>query len=201
MAHSDVQKTGFPPDTNALYGYRYVKAHDGGGQARFEPISEQVGVAQSIFERIGRERCMLGEVCRRLQRDGKLTATGKRVWSRQNGYSTESRVSGDCGLRKDAYDAANKEISATSAPRDANEPRRSKSAIAVDQPEWRLIPARAIIGKPLFAAAQEQLCENRTRVRLGLRRPGHLPSGTDLLCSVDMRSTARRLAREGEATA
>src|SRR5215831_12420004 len=69
--------------SNAPYGYRYVTVRDGGGQARFEPIPEQADVVRNIFEWIGRERCTLGEVCRRLQGAGKPTATGKRLWSRQ----------------------------------------------------------------------------------------------------------------------
>jgi site-specific DNA recombinase len=39
------------------------------------------------------------------------------------------------------------------------------------------MPAPAIIDKALFKATQEQLHENRTRARLGLRRPGHLLQG------------------------
>jgi site-specific DNA recombinase len=57
------------------------------------------------------------------------------------------------------------------------EPRRAKVAIAVDQSDWVLMPAPALIDKALFAAPQEQLRENRTRARLGLRRPGHLLQG------------------------
>lgn len=37
--------------------------------------------------------------------------------------------------------------------------------------------APAIVDKAVFTAAQEQLRENRTRARLGLRRPGHLLQG------------------------
>jgi site-specific DNA recombinase len=39
------------------------------------------------------------------------------------------------------------------------------------------MPVSAIIDKSLFAAAQEQLRENRTRARVGLRRPGYLLRG------------------------
>lgn len=61
--------------SNAPFGYRYLTVRDGGGQARFEPIPEQAEVVRNIFEWIGRERCTLAEVCRRLQSAGKLTAT------------------------------------------------------------------------------------------------------------------------------
>jgi site-specific DNA recombinase len=69
--------------SNAGYGYRYINVHDGGGQARFELIPDQADVVKDIFTWVGRDRCTLGEVCRRLQITGKLTAKGKRVWSRQ----------------------------------------------------------------------------------------------------------------------
>jgi hypothetical protein len=52
------------------------------------------------------------------------------------------------------------------------EPRVSNSVVAVEQKEWVLIPAPLIVEKALFNAAQEQLRENRTRARLGLRRLG-----------------------------
>ncbi|MGO9009498.1 MAG: recombinase family protein [Bryobacteraceae bacterium] len=56
--------------------------HDRGGQARFEPVSDQVEVVRDIFTRVGQERCSLGEVCR-LPGADRLTATGKHIWSRQ----------------------------------------------------------------------------------------------------------------------
>jgi hypothetical protein len=39
------------------------------------------------------------------------------------------------------------------------------------------MPAPAIVDKAMFDAAQEQLRENRTRARLGIRRAGHLLQG------------------------
>jgi site-specific DNA recombinase len=69
--------------SHAPFGYRYITVHDGGGEARFETIPEQAAVVKDIFEWVGQERCSLGEVCRRLQSSGRITATGKRVWSRQ----------------------------------------------------------------------------------------------------------------------
>jgi len=69
--------------SNAAYGYRYINVHDAGGQARFELVPDQAEVVQDIFTWVGRDRCTLGEVCRRLQSSSKLTATAKRIWSRQ----------------------------------------------------------------------------------------------------------------------
>src|SRR5271166_1485629 len=67
----------------APFGYRYVSVREGGGKARFEPNAEQARVVQRIFSWIGRDRCSLNEVCRRLQKAGELTASGRRVWSKQ----------------------------------------------------------------------------------------------------------------------
>ena len=165
--------------SNAPYGYRYITVRDGGGQARFEVIPEQADVITDIFTWIGRERCTLGEVCRRLQGSGKLTATGKRVWSRQAVWHILQNpvYQGAAAYGKTRMMPRTKK----SRPRPSRgrpaEPRRSNSARAVDQREWVLMPAPAIIDKALFKATQEQLHENRTRARLGLRRPGHLLQG------------------------
>jgi hypothetical protein len=69
--------------SGAPFGYRYVSVGEGGGQARFEPLAEQGKVVQQIFSWIGRDRCSLSEVCRRLHDAGIPTATGKRIWSRE----------------------------------------------------------------------------------------------------------------------
>ena len=67
----------------APFGYRYISVHEGGGQARFEPIPEQARVVKQVFEWIALDRCSLGEVCRRLQKAGERTQSGKSIWSRQ----------------------------------------------------------------------------------------------------------------------
>jgi len=69
--------------SGAPFGYRYVSVREGEGQARFEPVAEQVRVVQQIFSWIGRDRCSLAEVCRRLHKASTPTATGKPIWSRE----------------------------------------------------------------------------------------------------------------------
>jgi site-specific DNA recombinase len=69
--------------SSAPSGYRYVSVREGGGQVRFEPVAERVRIVQQIFSWIGRDRCSLAGVCRRLQKAGELTAIGKRIWFRQ----------------------------------------------------------------------------------------------------------------------
>ena len=56
--------------SGAPYGYRYVGKHEGGGEARYQVVAEEARVVRKIFEWVGQERCSIGEVCRRLRRDG-----------------------------------------------------------------------------------------------------------------------------------
>lgn len=50
----------------ASYGYRYVSVWDGAGEARFEIALEEAHVVRLVFQRVGRDRCSIGEVQRRL---------------------------------------------------------------------------------------------------------------------------------------
>ncbi len=68
--------------SGAPYGYRYVGKHEGDGEARYQVVAEEARVVRKIFEWVGQERCSIGEVCRRLQRDGVPTRTGKPAWDR-----------------------------------------------------------------------------------------------------------------------
>src|SRR3954454_10718155 len=73
--------------SGAPYGYRYVGRHEGGGVARYQVVAEEARVVRQIFEWVGQERCSIGEVCRRLQRDGVPTRTGKSAWDRSTIWS------------------------------------------------------------------------------------------------------------------
>ena len=68
--------------SGAPYGYRYVGKHEGDGEARYQVVAEEARVVRKIFEWVGQERCSIGEVCRRLRRDGVPTRTGKPAWDR-----------------------------------------------------------------------------------------------------------------------
>src|SRR5215813_8455185 len=68
--------------SGAPYGYRYVDKHMGGGQARYEVVSDEARVVRQVFDWVGRERLSIGEVCRRLTHAGEVTRTGKTVWDR-----------------------------------------------------------------------------------------------------------------------
>jgi site-specific DNA recombinase len=66
----------------APYGYRYMGKHEGAGEARFESVPEEARVVRSVFTWVGRDRCSIGEVCRRLNTAQERTRTGKTVWDR-----------------------------------------------------------------------------------------------------------------------
>src|SRR4051795_12833311 len=68
--------------SGAPYGYRYIGKHEGGGEARYQVLAEEARVVRKVFEWVGQERCSIGEVCRRLRRDGVPTRTGKPAWDR-----------------------------------------------------------------------------------------------------------------------
>jgi site-specific DNA recombinase len=157
--------------SGAPYGYRYVSKHDGGGPARYEVIAEEARVVRQVFEWVAQERITIEEVCRRLEQAGARTRTGKTVWNR----STVGEM-----LNNPAYTgAAPFGRTRLGEPRLRLRPLRGKtglpkrpcSILPTPAEEWILIPVPALVPAAWFAAVQEQLAENRQRVRE--RRDGH----------------------------
>jgi site-specific DNA recombinase len=165
--------------SGAPFGYRYVSVREGGGQARFEPAAEQARIVQQIFSWIGRERCSLAGVCRRLQKAGELTATGKRIWSRQAVWHIlqNPAYQGEAAYGKKHMMPRGKKARLRAARGCPAEPRRSNAPIAADPKEWVFVSVPALVDAALFRAAHAQLEENRSRARLGRRRPGYLLQG------------------------
>jgi len=163
----------------APFGYRYVSVREGGGKARFEPNDVQAGVVQRIFTWIGHDRCSLHEVCRRLQKAGELTASGRRVWSKQAVWHILQNPAyvGRAAYGKTHMMPRNRKTRPRPPRGRPAEPRRSNTPIAVDSKEWVFVPVPPLVDERLFRAAQEQLEENRTRARLGRRRFGYLLQG------------------------
>ncbi len=165
--------------SGAPFGYRYVSVHDGGGQARFEPVAEQARIVQQIFSWIGGDRCSLAEVCRRLQKAGELTATGQRIWSRQAVWHIlqNPAYQGRAAYGKTHMMPRGKKARPRAAHGRPAEPRRSNAPVAADPKDWVFVPVPALVDVALFRATQEQLRENRSRARLGRRRPVYLLQG------------------------
>jgi len=188
--------------SGAPFGYRYVTVSEGGGQARFEPVAEQARVVQQIFSWIGRDRCSLSEVCRRLHDAGTSTATGKRIWSREAVWHV---------LQNPAYQGQAAYGKTHMMPRGTNarlraargrpgESRRSNAPAPTDQKELVFVPVPALVDEALCRAAHAQLAENRSRARQGRRRrPGTYYNDCLVAQNVAMPTTARRSDNWGPA--
>jgi len=165
--------------SGAPFGYRYISIREGGGQARFEPNAEQARIVQQIFSWIGRDRCSLHEVCRRLQKAGALTASGRRVWSRQAVWHILQNPAyiGQAAYGKTRMMPRTRKTRPRPPRGRPAEPRRSNTPVAIDSKEWVFVPVPPLVNERLFRAAQQQLEENRARVRLGRRTLGHLLQG------------------------
>src|SRR5512142_539329 len=156
--------------SGAPYGYRYVGKHEGGGEARYQVLAEEARVVRKIFEWVGQERCSIGEVCRRLRRDGVPTRTGKPAWDRATVWLI---------LKNPAYRgraAFGKTRAGEFKPQRLRpqrgrpeQPRHPVSTVETSQEDQIFIDVPALVSEDLFGAVQAQLEENRRRRR---DRPG-----------------------------
>jgi site-specific DNA recombinase len=156
--------------SGAPYGYRYVGKHEGGGEARYQVLAEEARVVRQIFEWFGQERCSIGEICRRLQRGGIPTRTGKSAWDRSvvwlilknpayKGTAAFGKTrSGDLKPQRLRPQRGRPEL-----------PRRPVSRADTSPEEQILIEVPGLVSEDLFGAVQAQLQENRRRRR---DRPG-----------------------------
>jgi len=152
--------------TGAPYGYRYINKHEGGGEARYQVVAEEARVVRKIFEWFGQERCSIGEVCRRLGRDGIPTRTGKSYWDRSVVWLI---------LKNPAYKgtaAYGKTRSVALKPQRLRpqrgrpeQPRRPVSWVDTSPEDQIFIDVPALVSEELFGAVQSQLEENRQRRR------------------------------------
>ena len=87
------------PSAAAPYGYRYVSKLEGGGRPGTTSSSSRRAVVRQVFEWVGRERCSIGEVCRRLTSQGIPSPGGKAFWDRNDGLgdAQEPGLPGDGG--------------------------------------------------------------------------------------------------------
>jgi site-specific DNA recombinase len=66
--------------SGAPFGYRYLSRRQTGGAAQYQVVLEEAKVVRQIFEWVACDGASLREVCRRLQREGIKTQTGKDAW-------------------------------------------------------------------------------------------------------------------------
>jgi len=156
--------------SGAPYGYRYIGKHEGDGEARYQVVAEEARVVRKIFEWVGQERCSIGEVCRRLQREGIPSRTGKPAWDRSVVWAT---------LKNPAYRgtaAFGKTRAGEFKPQRLRpqrgrpeQPRRPVSRVDTPSEDQIFIDVPGLVNEDLFGAVQAQLEENRRRRR---DRPG-----------------------------
>jgi len=152
--------------SGAPYGYRYVSKHDGDGEARYQVLAEEARVVRLIFEWVGQERCSIGEVQRRMLRQGIPTRKGKAAWDRATIWLM---------LKNPAYKGAAAFGKTRSGPHKPQRlrpqrgrperPRRPVSRVDTSANDQILIDVPALVSEDLFAAVQAQLEENRQRRR------------------------------------
>jgi site-specific DNA recombinase len=161
----------------APYGYRYVGKHEGGGVARYEILEQEARVVRQMFEWIGRDRLSIGEVCRRLRRQGCATRSGKSAWDR----TTVWGILRNPAYRGDACFGKTRVGPRSARPRPvrggSEQPRRAYRLVDAPAAEWIHVPVPAVVDPALFDAVQEQLAENRRRNRRSARGARYLLQG------------------------
>ncbi len=147
--------------SGAPYGYHYITKSHGDGRADYRIVLDEARVVRQIFDWVGRERCALREVVRRLKEQGISTRTGNSVWE-------PATVAGI--LRNPAYKgmaALGKTCRVERRPRlrprrgQSEFPRRNSCTRHTNLDEQYPIPVPAIVDEETFAAVQEQLARNR----------------------------------------
>src|SRR6266516_1181402 len=153
----------------APYGYRYVSKWEGGGEARFEIVLEEARVVRQIFEWVGRERCSIGEVQRRLNAAREQTRTGKTVWDRATicDMLKNPAYKGTAAFGKTSVEPLRPRLRAQRSR--SLQPKKAYSVHDVPPDQWLSIPVLAIVDAALFNTVQEQLQENRKRARVSKR--------------------------------
>ena len=151
--------------SRAPFGYRYVGREAGAGEARYDVDEDAAKVVRRIFAWVGQERLTLAGVCRRLLEAGIPSPTGQAHWSRAMVHTL---------LLNPAY--AGRAVYGRRRCVPWRAPLRPpRGHDGVPRRPWRQVPAPperhigvpvpAIVDEALFAAAAEQLEENRRRNR------------------------------------
>jgi site-specific DNA recombinase len=161
----------------APYGYRYVTKQEGEGEASFEIVWEEARVVRQVFEWVGRDRCSIGEVRRRLEAARERTRTGKTAWDRATigGMLKNPAYKGEAAFGKTVIEPLRPRLRAQRGR--SLQPKHAYSHRDVPPEQWMSIPVPALVDATLFDAVQEQLQENRKRARVPGRGAKYLLQG------------------------
>jgi len=167
--------------SGAPYGYGYISVREGGGEARYQVRLEEAGIVQQIFAWVAQDRLSIGEVCRRLARQGITSPRGKSYWDRSTvwGVLKNPAYKGAAAFGKTRIGERRPRLRAYRGQ--AEQPRRAYSVYDVPAEEWIPIPVPPIVGEEVFDAVAEQLAENRARNRQTKRGVCYLLQGL-LVC-------------------
>jgi site-specific DNA recombinase len=168
--------------SRAPYGYRYISKHDGDGEARFQVIAGQAQVVRKMFTWVGQERRSLGEVQRRLRREGTSSPTAKATWSRTTVWAI---LKNPAYMGTAMYGKTSNQPFKRQKPRPQRgkpeQPRRAISRVTTPAEARIMVNVPALVSTDLFAAVQAQLEENRLRKRSQSRGDRYLLQGL-VLC-------------------
>jgi site-specific DNA recombinase len=161
----------------APYGYRYVSRWEATGEARFEIVLEEARVVRQIFVWVGRERCSIGEVQRRLNEAREQTRTGKTVWDRATiwGILKNPAYKGQAAFGKTRVEPLRPRLRAQRGR--SLQPKKAYSTQDVAPEKWLQIQVPALVDEAVFQTVQEQLQENRQRARVSQRGARYLLQG------------------------
>ncbi|MHB8896740.1 MAG: recombinase family protein [Candidatus Geothermincolia bacterium] len=164
--------------SGAPYGYHYIGKYEGDGEARYQVVANEAQVVRQIFTWVGQDRCSIGEVCRRLNREKIPTRTGKSAWDRSVVWAIlkNPAFKGTAAFGKTRTGPFKPQKLRPQRGR-PQYPRRPASRIDTEVDGQIFIDVPAIVDEALFAAVQTQLEENRQRKRDRPQRGQYLLQG------------------------
>jgi site-specific DNA recombinase len=129
----------------APHGYRYVTKQEGAGEAQFEVVWEEARVVRQVFEWVGRDRCSIGEVRRRLEAAKERTRTGKTVWDRATigAMLHNPAYKGEAAFGKTVMEPLRPRLRAQRGQ--SLQPKHAYSHRDVPSEQWMSIPVPALV--------------------------------------------------------
>ncbi|WP_353275782.1 recombinase family protein [Wolbachia endosymbiont (group A) of Pipizella viduata] len=159
----------------ASYGYRYIKKGTIGEEGKLEINEEEAKVVRELFMWVGEERIRTIEVICRLKERSIRTQTGKERWNK----STISQILKNPVYKGQAVYGRTKagQVKPEIRPKRNAGRQKSCSRYSQDKENWIYIAVPRIVDEELFNTVQEQLAENRERVKRQERRAARLLQG------------------------
>ncbi|WCR59221.1 MAG: Transposon gamma-delta resolvase [Wolbachia endosymbiont of Ctenocephalides felis wCfeF] len=156
----------------APYGYRYIKRGEIGEEGKFEINEDEAEVVKKLFTWIGEERVSTGETVHRLKKMSIRTQKGKEVW---NPGTIHHILENPIYKGQAAYGRTKLcPVKPKLRPQRNVASQQKYSRTRTDKKDWIYIPVPRIVEEALFDAVQEQLAENRKRVRAQRRKATYL---------------------------